>query len=119
MKRISQSKGVQGEVAPFLRVIRPMSKLDPAALHVDCGIRGQDLRLVVTNNTTASLEVVHACGSTLSRLSRVSTDLISLRILLPCGIVRADSASCYCYSGAVGASLVEEGRTGGFSPPTE
>jgi hypothetical protein len=27
-----------------------------------CGIRGQDLRLVVTNNTTASLGVIHPCG---------------------------------------------------------
>jgi hypothetical protein len=46
VKYISQSIGGQGEVAPFLRVIRPMPKLDPAALHVDCGLRGQDLRLV-------------------------------------------------------------------------
>jgi len=49
-------------VAPFLRVIRPMSKLNPSALHVHCGIRGQDLCLVVTNNTTASLGVVHPWG---------------------------------------------------------
>jgi hypothetical protein len=32
MKSISQSKEGQGEVAPFLRVIRSMSKIDPAAL---------------------------------------------------------------------------------------
>jgi hypothetical protein len=81
-------------VAPFLRVIRPISTLYPAALHVNCGIRGQDLHLVVTNNTTASLGVVHPYGYPLSRPSRVSAELIPLRILLPCGIVRADLASC-------------------------
>ena len=85
--------------------------------HSDCGIRGQDLPLVVTNNTTASLGVVHPCGYTLSRPSRVLAELVPLRILLPCGIVRADSASCY--SGAVGASLVQEGRTGGLPSLTE
>ena len=47
-----------------LTVIRPMPMLGPAALHVNCGIRGQDLRLIVTNNTIASLGVVHLCGST-------------------------------------------------------
>ena len=88
------SDGDQGEVAPFVRVIRSMSKLGPAALHVNCGIRGQDLRLVVTNNTTVSLGVVHVCGSTLSRPSMVSAELIPLRILLPCGIICADLASC-------------------------
>ena len=31
--------------------------------HPYCGIRGQDLHLVVTNNTTASLQVIHRCGS--------------------------------------------------------
>jgi hypothetical protein len=81
-------------VAPFLRIIRPMSELDPAALHVDCGIRGQDIRLIVTNNSTASLRVVYPCGYLLARPSRVSAELIPLRILLLCGIVRADLASC-------------------------
>ena len=81
-------------MAPFLRVIRPMPMLDPAALHVNCGIRGQDLRLVVTNNTIVSLGVVHVCGYPFSRLSMVSAELIPLRILLSCGIVRADLASC-------------------------
>lgn len=65
----------------------------PAALHANCRIRGQDLRLVVSNNTTASLGVVRACGYTLSRPSMVSAELIPLHILLPCGIVRADLAS--------------------------
>jgi hypothetical protein len=36
----------------------------PAALPVDCRIRGQDLRLVVTHTVTASLGVGHACGYT-------------------------------------------------------
>jgi hypothetical protein len=40
----------------------PCPKLGPAVLHVGCGIRGQGLRLVVTNIATASLGVVHACG---------------------------------------------------------
>lgn len=31
-----------------------MPNLGPAALHVNCRIRGQDLRSVVTNNATAS-----------------------------------------------------------------
>jgi hypothetical protein len=88
------SDGGQGEVAPFVRVVRSMSKLNPAALHVDCGIREQDLRLIVTNNTTASLGVVRACGYTLSHPSMVSAELIPLHILFPCGIVRADLASC-------------------------
>jgi len=59
-----------------------------------CGIRGQDLRLVLTNNTAASRGVVHARGHTLSRPSRVSAELISLRILLPYGIVRTHLPSC-------------------------
>jgi hypothetical protein len=80
--------------------------------HSNCGIRGQDLRLVVTNNSTASLGVVQTCGYPFSRPSMVSAELIPLRILLPCGIVRADLASCY--SGGVGAGLVQEGRTGGL-----
>jgi hypothetical protein len=62
--------------------------------HSDCGIRGQDLRLVVTNITTAFRGVVHPFRYTLSRSSRVSAELIPLRILLPCGIVRADLTSC-------------------------
>ena len=53
-------------MAPFLRVIRPMSMPGPAALHVDCCIRGQGLRLVVTNNTTVSLGVVHPAGNPLA-----------------------------------------------------
>jgi hypothetical protein len=68
-------------------------KVGPAALHVVCGIRGQDLRLVVTNNTTASWGVVHARDDCLSRPSRVSAELIPLRILLLYGIVRAHLVS--------------------------
>jgi hypothetical protein len=63
-------------VAPFLRIIRSMSKLNPGSLHVDCGIRGQNLLLVVTNNTTASLGVAHPCGYPSSRPSRISAELI-------------------------------------------
>jgi hypothetical protein len=77
-----------------LTVIRPMPMLGPAALLANCGIRGQDLCLVVTNYTTVSLGVVHACGSTVSHSSMVTAELVPLRIFLPCGIVRADLASC-------------------------
>jgi hypothetical protein len=41
-------------------------------------------------------------------------ELIPLRLLLPCGIVCADLASCW--SGAVGASLVLEECIEGFPP---
>jgi len=99
-------------VSPFLRVIRPMSMPGPAALHVDCGIRGQDLPLVVTNNTPTSLEVVHPCGYTLSRPSMDSAGLIPLRILLPCGIVRAHLASC----GAVRLKHVSYKKNVGWLP---
>ena len=74
-------------------VIRPMPKLSAAALHVACGIRGQDLHFVVTTNTTVSLRVVYACAYALSRPSMVSARLIFLRILLPGGIARAYLAS--------------------------
>jgi hypothetical protein len=61
--------------------------------HSYSGNKGEALRLVMTNNTTASSGVVHARGYTLSRPSRVLVELIPLRILLTCGIVRADLAS--------------------------
>lgn len=37
-------------------VVSPTLKVGPAATHLDCGIRGQDFRLSLAHNTTASLE---------------------------------------------------------------
>ena len=74
--------------------------------------RGQDLRLVEHQSL---LRVVRPRGYT-PRVhpSMVSAELFPLHTLLPCGIIRADLASCW--RGAVGARLVQEGRTGGFPP---
>jgi hypothetical protein len=52
------------------------------------GITGQDLYLVVTNNTTASLGVIHVCGSTFSRSFIVPAELIPPTHSSACGIVR-------------------------------
>jgi hypothetical protein len=54
--------------------------------------------------------VAHACESPLSHRSRVSAELIPLRILLPCGIVPADLASWW--RGVVRVRLRPDGRTG-------
>ncbi len=40
--------------------------LGPSALRVDCGIRGQGVRPMVTNITTASSGEAHACGAVCS-----------------------------------------------------
>ena len=46
--------------------------------------------------------------------SMVSAEWIPLRILLPCGIVRADLAILLERCGR--STLVQKGRTGGFPP---
>ncbi|TKS58618.1 MAG: hypothetical protein EWM73_03458 [Nitrospira sp.] len=53
-------------------------------------------------------------GVTLAHPSRVSAELIPLRILIRCGIVCADLT--YCWSGAVGASWCRKDGRGGFPP---
>jgi hypothetical protein len=83
---------------------------------VNGGIRGQDLCLVVTNNTTAFLEWSIHAGNPLASIQGFGR-IDSPRTLLPCGIVRAHLASCW--NGAVGASLVQQGRSGGLPSLTE
>jgi len=46
--------------------------------HSNCGVRGQDLCLVVTNYTTASLRVVHPFGQLSHLQPGFSTELFPL-----------------------------------------
>jgi hypothetical protein len=113
-RSVRDSEGGKRRVGPCieLTVIRPMPLLCLAALHVDRGIRGQDLRLVEHQSL---LRVVRPRGYT-PRVHLGFRKNCTLRTLFPCGIVRAHLASC----GAVRSKQAwQEGRTGGLPSLTE
>jgi hypothetical protein len=50
-------------------------KIDPASLHLGCGIRGQEIRLPLIRNATVSFEGIRTAEYGLSSSFRSSADL--------------------------------------------